>query len=225
MFFRDHQFRPEPEPSETTLLLPADRSAEVRYVALGDSTVQGIGATGPERHYVGRLHARLRTVYPRAELANLGVGGATAADVLAAQLPRAVGLQPHLVTLSIGPNDITQGRAVDSYEADVADILRTLSEETRATVVVNLLPDLALAPLFGPDEKVVVSQVTLAFNEVLWRLGRRYEVELVDLYRASREEVPNHLELVSSDSYHPSDAGYARWAEHMWPAIERRIRW
>jgi hypothetical protein len=34
--------------------LPADRSAEVVYVALGDSTVEGQGATTPDRHYVGR---------------------------------------------------------------------------------------------------------------------------------------------------------------------------
>ena len=39
-------------------MLPADRAAEVVYVALGDSTVEGVGATTAGNNYVGRLDAR-----------------------------------------------------------------------------------------------------------------------------------------------------------------------
>ena len=46
--------------------LPADQGAEVVYVALGDSTVEGIGASSNDANYVSRVHARLRTHYPRA---------------------------------------------------------------------------------------------------------------------------------------------------------------
>src|SRR5204863_8913068 len=65
-----------------TRLLPADRGGGVMYVALGDSTVEGVGASSPERNYVSRVYARLRSVYPDARLANLGVGGATSAHGL-----------------------------------------------------------------------------------------------------------------------------------------------
>ena len=41
-----------PAPPRT---LPAERNAEVVYVALGDSTVEGIGATTSEANYVSRL--------------------------------------------------------------------------------------------------------------------------------------------------------------------------
>src|SRR5262249_54627954 len=44
--------------------LPSDRSASVVYVALGDSTVEGIGATSKDRNYVSRLLANLRAIYP-----------------------------------------------------------------------------------------------------------------------------------------------------------------
>ena len=47
--------------------------------------------------------------------------------------------------------------------------------------------------------------------------------EVVDLFAASRDEVPRHPELVAGDGYHPSDAGYARWAELMWQRIATRI--
>jgi len=193
-------------------------------VALGDSTVEGIGATSAATTYVGQLHRRLRAVYPEARVANLGVGGATSADVLARQLERAVGLAPQLVTISIGPNDITTHVPVADYERNVGEILDRLTRATAAVVVANLLPDLAVTPRFRAHEaRAVVARLTVEFNEVLRRQARRHDVELVDLYGPSQVEVPAQPELMSRDGYHPSDAGYARWAELMWVGVERRL--
>ena len=203
--------------------LPRDRGQPVHYVALGDSTVAGIGASSPEKHYVGVMYARLREVYPQARLTNLGVSGATSADVVRGQLRRAVELRPQLVTLSIGPNDITQGKDAKQYEQNIETIFRTLARETEATVVVNLLPDMAIAPRFTADQKAAVGRQAQLFNDVLRRQGERYGVELVDLYTASQRETPQHPEWLSGDAYHPSDAGYARWAEIMWEGVAARL--
>jgi acyl-CoA thioesterase I len=204
--------------------LPLDHGAPVLYVALGDSTVEGIGATSPSASYVSRLHSRLRTVYPRASVANLGLGGATAADVVTGQLERAVLLRPHLVTLSIGPNDITGRVPVQDYEGHVDTIFRRLTQETSAVVVANLLPDLAVTPRFrGREAAPAVGGLTVRFNEALTRAARSYGVEVVDLYQPSRAEIPRRPELVAADGYHPSDLGYARWAELLWAGVERRI--
>jgi acyl-CoA thioesterase-1 len=204
--------------------LPADRSAAVLYVALGDSTVEGVGASSPERNYVSRLHERLRTVYPQARMSNLGVGGATSADVLLRQLDRAIGLRPHLVTLSIGPNDITTRVSATTYEKNLDTILGRLRHETAAVVVVNLIPDLAVTPRFRESRaRDVVGRQTIVFNEALERKARAHGAELVDLYAASQRELPQRPELVWSDGYHPSDAGHARWAELVWSGVEARI--
>ena len=204
--------------------LPLDHGAPILYVALGDSTVEGIGASDPNATYVSRLHARLRTVYPRASVANLGLGGATSADVISGQLERAVLLRPHLVTLSIGPNDITARVPVPDYERHVDTIFRRLTRETSAVVVANLLPDLAITPRFrGREVAPVVGGLTVRFNEALTRAARSHGVELVDLYQPSRAEIPRRPELVAADGYHPSDLGYARWAELLWAGVERRL--
>jgi lysophospholipase L1-like esterase len=204
--------------------LPAEPSATVLYVALGDSTVDGEGASAPDRHYVSRLHERLRTVYPRARLVNLGVGGATAAGVLSRQLPQALERRPDLVTLSIGPNDITRERSLWAYARDIDGILGALTRETTAVVVVNLIPDLTVTPRFkGKEVAPLVHKRVIAFNEILASRAHAYGAEVVDLYGASRQEVPRRPELIGADGYHPSDEGYARWAELMWAAIERRI--
>jgi lysophospholipase L1-like esterase len=210
--------------AERARTLPRDNGAPMLYVALGDSTVEGIGASRPSANYVSRLHTRLRAVYPRAGVVNLGVGGATSADVVDSQLERAVLLRPQLVTLSIGPNDVTGRVPVQEYERNVDRIFRRLSEETRAVVVANLLPDLAATPRFrGREAAPRVGGLTVRFNEALARAARPYGVEVVDLYEPSRAELPVRPELVAADGYHPSDVGYARWAELLWAAVERRL--
>jgi acyl-CoA thioesterase-1 len=184
--------------TERVRTLPLDHGAAVLYVALGDSTVEGIGATSPNASYVSRLHARLRAVYPRASVVNLGLGGATSAGVVDGQLERAVLLRPQLVTLSIGPNDITGHVPVQEYERHVDTIFRRLTRETSAVVVANLLPDLVATPRFrGRETSSAVAELTVRFNEALTRLARRYGVEVVDLYQPSRAEIPRRPELAT----------------------------
>ena len=205
-------------------MLPADRAAEVVYVALGDSTVEGVGATTAGNNYVGRLDARLRDRYPRARTVNLGVAGATSYDVLDGQLERAVALKPHLVTLSIGPNDITAKVPVNIYAENLEAILGRLAAGTQAVVVVNFLPDLSVTPRFrNRDSAPLVGRLSAEFNDVVGRVAKRHGALVVDLYKASRREVPGHPELLAADGYHPSDLGYARWAELMWEAVRTRL--
>jgi lysophospholipase L1-like esterase len=212
-------------PSPVARQLPADHTHLLVYVALGDSTVYGVGAGDQANNYVSRLHERLRSVYPHARFVNLGVSGATAADVLKAQLGQAVTLRPDILTLSIGPNDITRGRGVGQYEQDVGAILRTLTRETTAVVVLSLIPDLTVTPRFrGTEHEAKVGQRVVEFNEALNRQARAHGAEVVDLYGPSQHEVPRYPELIGADGYHPSDQGYARWAELMWQGVEARLQ-
>jgi acyl-CoA thioesterase-1 len=202
-----------------------DRAHTVVYAALGDSTVYGVGATSPSRSYVGQIHQRLQSVYPQARLVNLGVGGATAADVRTGQLSRAIALHPDLVTVSVGPNDITGRRTEHQYEADIEAILGALVRHTSAVVVVNLIPDITVTPRFSRHERAAALRRRVeVFNEVLARQAAAHRATVVDLFGPSQQEVPRYPDLISTDEYHPSDRGYARWAEIMWRAIEARLR-
>ena len=204
-------------------LLPAEPAASVLYVALGDSTVEGVGASSPARNYVGQSRTAQRGLSPRA-------GGEPRGRrrhglrVLSRQLPRAIKLRPDLVTLSVGPNDITGKRDLESYARDIDAILRILTRQTGAVVVVNLIPDLTVTPRFrGKEIEARVRERVVAFNEILALQARGYGAEVVDLYTASQREVPARPDLIGPDRYHPSDDGYARWAELMWAGIAARI--
>ena len=156
---------------------------------------------------------------------NLGVGGATSRDVVNRQLARAVELKPQLLTLSVGPNDITSRVSVKTYAENMDTILGRLAKETDAVIVINLLPDLAVTPRFRSRELAsIVGRLSSEFNDALADVAERHGAIVVDLYAVSRREVPGHPELLADDGYHPSDLGYARWAELMWEAVRTRIR-
>jgi lysophospholipase L1-like esterase len=204
--------------------LPLERNAPILYVALGDSTVEGVGASRADATYVGQLHARLRAVYPNARVLNLGKGGATSDDVVERQLARAVAARPQLATLSIGPNDIEAGMKPDRYEYNVAKILTRLTRETDAVVVVTLIPDMTVTPKFrNSPQRDAIADAVRRFNERLAEQARLVRAGVVDIYTASQREVPGRPELLAGDGYHPSDLGYARWAELMWPTVQARI--
>ena len=200
--------------------LPADREAPIRYVALGDSTVAGVGATNQYATYVSRVYGRLREIYPASVAYNLGVPGATSADVVRDQLATAVAHAPALVTVSVGPNDVTQRVPLAQFEANVDALFKRLRRETSAVTVATLLPDLGITPRFrDTPARDAVSRASRTFNDALRRRARAHKVALVDLHGPSLAEVPGNPGLVAADGYHPSDAGYARWAELMWAVI------
>lgn len=109
---------------------PVGDPGGVLYVALGDSAAQGVGATSPDRGYVGLLAERLRQSTGRAvQVVNLSVSGARVADVVEEQLPQLDGLAPDVVTVAIGGNDVP-GYEPGRFAADVDRLVAGLPPGT-----------------------------------------------------------------------------------------------
>src|ERR1043166_5372440 len=120
-------------------------SGPIIYVALGDSTGAGVGAK-EGGGYVARLFKRLEARRPGSKLSNLCVSGATTTDLVRDQLQRGVALNPDLVTIGIGINDIGHGLTLDQFTKNFDQILSTLKDKTHATIVVTNIPDISTAP-------------------------------------------------------------------------------
>jgi lysophospholipase L1-like esterase len=213
-----------PAAAEPARMLPLAREDGLLYVAVGDSTVSGAGASRPEHNFVSRLAARLGREYGQARSKNLGVPSATAVEVALRQVPEAIHLAPQLVTVTVGPNDVLDEVPIETFERNVQFILERLRQETRALIVVNLIPDFVRTPKFSvaPNVTAMAGQIR-RFNEVLARQAGEQGAVLVDLYGPSQAALPAHPHVVSADGYHPSDVGYELWAELMWGAIEPRV--
>ncbi|WP_017557025.1 SGNH/GDSL hydrolase family protein [Nocardiopsis baichengensis] len=79
------------------------------YVAVGDSFTEGVGDPGPDgafRGWADRFAEHLAGAVPEVRYANLAVRGKLIRQIVTDQLPRALELEPDLVTLCAGGNDV-----------------------------------------------------------------------------------------------------------------------
>jgi lysophospholipase L1-like esterase len=65
-------------------------------VALGDSTVEGLGATNPEKAFAPLVHEAIKSHKKNTRFLNLGVAGAKVQDVLNFQLVEAIKIKTRL---------------------------------------------------------------------------------------------------------------------------------
>jgi acyl-CoA thioesterase-1 len=196
-------------------------SGPIVYVALGDSTGSGVGAT--EGGYVARLFKRILTHRAGSRLINLCYSGATTADVLRDQLGSGIRATPHLVTLGIGINDIGHGVSLEQFSKNYEEIVVQLKNNTNATIVVTNLPDISSAPRIPATMRGEYHQLIVDFNRALAEIATAHGVIVYDVYTVTHEELPSHPEYFSGDGFHPSDPGYELWANRMWPTIARII--
>ncbi len=193
------------------------KAGPIVYVALGDSTGAGVGAR--DGGYVARLFNRLLEQRAGSELVNVCVSGATTADVLRGQLQRGVDRSPDLVTLGIGINDIGHGFTIEQFAKNYDEILTTLKQKTKATIVVTNIPDVSSAPRIPASLRAEYQRRIESFNQRLEEIARTHEVPIFDVFTITSRELPSHPEYFSADGFHPSDAGYQLWADQMWPTL------
>lgn len=197
------------------------RTTPLVYAAVGDSTGVGLGARDGGG-YVARLFARIERKFPGSTLLNLSAAGATTADAVGKQLPRLAGKHVTLVTVCVGLNDLLRGREVKPFAEDYETLVAGLTQSGRRVVVTNL-PDVASAPAMQGEADESFRTRLGQFNKAIADVARRHGLSLVDLYELGGETVRSRPEFFSPDGLHPSDLGYARWAEAMWPVVEQVI--
>lgn len=194
------------------------------YVALGASDAVGIGSQ-PTGGYVSIITSRLRQRFPYVRLANLGIAGATLPEIVRQELPTALALRPHLVTLMTGGNDVIRGVDPAEFRHQLSLLLDRLLPITRRLVVATV-PNMAMLPImdtipdlvlpFG-DKRGYVSARCLALNRVAIEEASRRGARLVHV---TMSDVLSDGNLVAADGFHPSDAGYRRLADRFWEQIE-----
>jgi acyl-CoA thioesterase-1 len=196
-------------------------SGPIVYVALGDSTGSGVGAT--EGGYVARLFKRILRHRPGSRLINLCFSGATTADVLHEQLDSGIRASPHLVTLGIGINDIGHGVSLEQFSKNYGEIVARCKNNTKAPIIVTNLPDISSAPRIPAAMRRQYHQLIVEFNREIAAIAAAHGAIVSDVYTVTHEELPSHPEYFSGDGFHPSDQGYELWAKRMWPTIARTI--
>src|SRR6476661_5403867 len=120
-------------------LLP-DRGGRRVFVALGDSFTEGVGDYDPRfpngvRGWADRVAEKLAKAQPGWEYANLAIRSKRLRHIIDEQLVPALAMEPTLVTLYAGGNDILDfGTDMDALMAEYEALVARLAA-TGATVV------------------------------------------------------------------------------------------
>ena len=196
---------------------PPELPERVVYVALGASDAAGVGAEPITRGYVFRIADALDEQLDEVFLANLGVPGANSRQIdQALELFFQSKVEPELVTVWTGANDVIQGEDADDFEDALEDIFERLRERTDGVIAAANIPDLTELPRFRDDPNDNVTQERIeAFNEIIAEQADDHDVLLVDLYSQ-----PVENDLVSDrDGFHPNNEGHREIADHFLEAI------
>ena len=187
------------------------KPGELLYVAIGDSTAQGIGASRPSRSYVGVVAAYIRaSTSKRVRVINLGISGATVGIAIAKELPALAKLDPDIVTVSIGANDMPTFEPV-RFQAQIEQLFDALPPHA----IVADLPTF----YFLPAER----RVRLA-NAILRAAAAERGLRIVDLHRAMAKQGPwGVITQFAGDLFHPNDRGYRVWASPFLAAVDDRL--
>jgi lysophospholipase L1-like esterase len=171
------------------------------WAAVGDSTAQGLGASAPDRGYVGQLLVRLREAQRRPwRVVNLSETGARILDVAHDQVARIDEAgQPELVTCAIGANDVIRF-GFRRVAAELHALIRALpSEAVIATVPQGLLPGR-----------------THELNEIIRSDADGAGLRVADVWAHTG---PPWRGKYAADDFHPNDSGYRDWCAAFAAAI------
>ncbi len=193
---------------ETKLALKKDFT----FVAIGDSTVEGVGASKSEKSFVHLIFEVLRQKNKRVKFYNLGKRGATISDLVESQLNQVLDLSPNLVLISVGVNDLRKRTRIENFERDLGFLIETVVNKTDSKVIVNSIPDLSNLPALSFLIRLFARSQVKKFNKVISRQAEKHGAIFIDLHSGSNVFTKKYPELISSDGLHPSDIGYAVWA-------------
>lgn len=191
-------------------------SNNTRYLALGDSLAAGYGAIPTTQGYAYLLYQQ--GVYARTTgtvFANAAVPGVTSTHVLQHQLPQANVFQPHVVTLSVGGNDLLQilsgadpAAVLGQFAANLVQILCGLQNLiSQPRVYIHNLYDIPEITSGVPGGLQAIQQ----FNGIVAGVAAQCGAVVADVYSAF--EGRTGLLLIERHGaglfeVHPTNAGY-----------------
>jgi len=186
------------------------------YVALGDSLTHGTDADN-EGRWPDVVAASLDVGY-----ANFAQVGATSRDVEEQQLHPALALEPDLVSLICGANDVLESVRPDA--AAYAEALGRMFVRIRAAAPAALVftatyPDLSRFVDLRERTRRRVTQGIEDFNAACRTVAARYDVLVLDWADHPKTGDPAYR---ADDGFHPSAQGHRRAAGDVLHALRAK---
>lgn len=187
--------------------VPFSRNASSpKILVIGDSTAVGTGASSSSTSLAGLLGA----FYPSASIENRGINGSKTKDLLIRNDLR--GDQYDLVMIHIGGNDTVRFTNLDELTKDIASVIDEAKKRSKNVVIVST-GNVGTARLLPLGTRWMFAIRTKQVRDIFQKAAAEKNVTYVDLFREPTIDpfAKDPSKYYATDSFHPSDAGYADW--------------
>lgn len=168
-------------------------------VILGDSLAAGVGASIPDRGFVGVLATRLNM-----SIINAGKSGDTTADGLARFETDVLAHDPDIVLIELGGNDHLRQVPIDTTFANLEKLITTAEEHGAIVILLGIR-----GGLFGDTFEE-------QFEELATTCGCAYVPDILDgIFGDAR---------FMADAIHPNDRGHEKIADKVAPILDGIMR-
>lgn len=191
---------------------------DIVFVPIGDSYTIGNGLQESER-WPNLLTEHLREEGIPVVLAeNPAVSGWTIQMAIDTELPVVERIQPDLVTVFIGANDVFRGTREEIFENDYRQLLDDLEKIVpEAKIILITIPDYTVSPAGLSYGSGRAEQEKLeAANTVIRQAGEDRGYPVADLTEVSRAAGPDPAMFID-DGLHPSAAQMIEWEKEIFP--------
>jgi lysophospholipase L1-like esterase len=209
MAARRHRFVPSHPPLEISGTIGPEDGEPLTLVVLGDSSVAGVGADAAEDTLTYGVAKALSDQY-RVSLHALGVSGSRLTDVVGGQLPQVGALEPDIVLVCVGTNDVTHGTTLREARRQLQLLVDGLAEVAPdAKVIVSGLPPAETATAFHRPLRDLIGLRALLFTRLYRAELTPHGISVFDIAKLTKSAFHGKREMFSADRFHPSSAGYA----------------
>lgn len=203
----------------------------LRLLALGESTIAGVGVNTHEEGFTGSLARYLNQATGRqVKWQVLARSGYTARAVREQIVPLLPPYPLGLIVIGLGGNDTFQLHSPLRWRWDMIQLARAIREkQPKAPIVINNLPPVGHFPAFPLSLQLILGGLVWLHGRVIRDVPSLFD----EVYYLSkpinlkewREKVPDGAgpEAFFSDGVHPSALTYRLWAEEAGAFILRKV--
>jgi lysophospholipase L1-like esterase len=209
MAARRHRFLSSEPVLEISGTMGPEDGEPLTLVVLGDSSVAGVGADAAEDTLTYGVAKALSDQY-RVSLHALGVSGSRLSNVVGEQLPQVDGLDPDIVLVCVGTNDVTHGTTLREARRQLRLLVDGLAAVAPAAkVIVSGLPPAETAAAFHRPLRDLLGLRALLFTRLFRAELTPHGISVFDIAKLTKSAFHGKREMFSADLFHPSSAGYA----------------
>jgi acyl-CoA thioesterase I len=195
----------------------------LRYIAAGDSTGVGYGASALEKTYAYKIAQSLGEGHT-VSYKNISVVGYKTQDVLEKQVSQIIAYKPDVVTISMGANDATHlvssAKILENYKT----VIKKLKQGTTARIYITDIANFDAAAILPWLYYELIEYRSRKLNPVLLALEDE-RVKIIDIHDFGWGSPPysDRKNTYAADHFHPNDLGYQNWTNAFLDKIQRGL--